>query len=371
MARFIEVTVTPVAMHTIMPAVFLNLASVAAGAQAVGGYDQVLCNAVPLLVCNPFEENGMTHYGATQALVNASSNASGQRKLIRLARTLNKNDRYRPWDFGYPTPVTGSLPVDACGPNAAGGMPQALAANQAPACFRMSGVNLQPGNDQLAMEGLNTRFDIYANSFSSCTNYPADQNVRKGYITVGNANWCKASPSGIEWPVADPNAKALPVDQNMIITGSSGRQVLNTNVALGNGTWDCAAYWSDAHPARWGHLAPPGCGDAATISRYSVYQYEIGSNYLYDRSLGAETGAPQCNPRRSANRRILYGAIVNCLSSPEPVQGNAQNVPVVAFGKFFLVLPATKETNGNIYAELIGLIKPSDHLTVDSVQLQR
>jgi Flp pilus assembly protein TadG len=372
LARFIEVTVTPVAMHTIMPTVFLNLASaVATGAQAVGGYDQVLCNAVPLLVCNPFEENGMTHYAATQALVNASSNGSGQRKLIRLARTRNKNDRYRPGDFGYPTPVTGSLPVDACGPNAAGGMPQALAANRAPACFRMSGVNLQPGNDQLAVDGLNTRFDIYANSFSSCTNYPADRNVRKGYITVGNANWCKASPSGIGWPIADHNATALPVDQNMIITGSSGRQVLNTNVALGNGTWDCTAYWSEAHPVRWGHLAPPGCTATATISRYSVYQYEIGSNSLYDRSLGAETGAPQCNPHSSANRRILYGAIVNCLSSPVIVQVNARNVPVAAFGKFFLVLPATKETDGNIYAELNALIRPSDHLTVDSVELYR
>jgi Flp pilus assembly protein TadG len=372
LARFIEVTVTPVAMNTIMPAAFLKLASnVSAGAQAVGGYDQVLCNTAPLLVCNPFEENGMSHYEATQALVNASKNPAGQRKLIRLARTRNKNDPYRPGDFGYPAPVTGSLPVDACGPNAGDGMPQALAANQAPACFRMSGVNLQPGNDQLAMEGLNTRFDIYTNSFRSCTNYPADQNVRKGYTTVGNVNWCNASPSGNGWPIADPNATGLPVDLNMVATDKDGRPVLNTNIALGSGTWDCAAYWSEAHPERWGHLAPQGCTATATISRYKVYQYEIDSHYLYDRSLGAETGAPKCNPRSSANRRILYGAIVNCLSSPVIVQGNARNVPLAAFGKFFLVFPATKETNDNIYVELNGLIQPSDHLTYDSVQLHR
>ena len=62
-------------------AAFLKLASnVSAGAQAVGGYDQVLCNTAPLLVCNPFEENGMSHYEATQALVNASKNPAGQRK---------------------------------------------------------------------------------------------------------------------------------------------------------------------------------------------------------------------------------------------------------------------------------------------------
>jgi Flp pilus assembly protein TadG len=372
LARFIEVTITPVAMNTIMPAAFLKLVStVSAGAQAVGGYDQVLCNTAPLLVCNPFEEVGMTHYEATQALVSASKNPAGQRKLIRLARTRNKIDEFGPGDFGYPTPVTGSLPAEACGPNAADGMPQALAANQAPACFKMSGVDLQSGNDQLAMEGLNTRFDIYANSFSSCTNYPADQNVRKGYTTVGNVNWCNATPSAGNWPIANLNATPLSIDQNMISTDSAGRQVLNTDVRLGSGTWDCEAYWSEAHPARFGHAAPPGCSPAATISRYDVYQYEISSNYLYDRSLGAETGAPQCNPRSSANRRILYGAIVNCLSSPVIVQGNARNVPVAAFGKLFLVLPATKETNNNIYAELISLIKPSDHLTYDSVQLQR
>ena len=372
LARFIEVTVTPVAMNTIMPAAFLKLVStISAGAQAVGGYDQVLCNAAPLLVCNPFEKVGMTHYEATQALVNASKDPAGQRKLLRLAGTRNKNDPYRPGDFGYATPVTGSLPADACGPNAGDGMPQALAANQAPACFRMSGVNLQSGNDQLAMEGLNTRFDIYTNSFSSCTNYPADQNVRKGYITVGNVNWCNAMPSGSSWPIADPTATALPVDLNMVSTDKNGHPALNTNVAIGSGTWDCAGYWSEAHPERWGHPAPPGCTSTATISRYKVYQYEIDSHFLYDRSLGAETGAPQCNPRSSANRRILYGAIINCLSSPVTVKGNARNVPVAAFGKFFLVLPATKKTNDNIYAELNGLIQPSDHLTYDSVQLYR
>ena len=372
LARFIEVTVTPVAMSTIMPAAFLKLVStVSAGAQAVGGYDQVLCNTAPLLVCNPFEEVGMTHYEATQALVNASKSSAGQRTLIRLARTRNKNDRYRPGDIGYLSPATGSLPVDACGPNAAAGTPQALAAPQSPACFKMSGVDLQPANDQLAMEGLNTRFDIYANSFSSCTNYPADQNVRKGYITVGNVNWCNAMPSGNSWPIADPTATALPVDLNMVGTDKNGHPALNTDVALGSGTWDCAGYWSEAHPVRWSHPAPPGCTGTATISRYKVYQYEIDSHYLYDRSLGAETGAPQCNPRSSPNRRILYGAITNCLSNPVIVRGNARNVPVAAFGKFFLVFPATKKTNGNIYAELIGLIQPSDHLTYDSVQLYR
>ena len=372
LARFVEVTVTPVAMHTIIPAPFLNLAStVTTDAQAVAGYDQVLCNAVPLLVCNPFEEAGMSNYEATQALVDASNNAAGQRKLIRLAGTSNKSAPYGPGDFGYLSPATGSLPAAACGPGAGDGMPQGLAAIQAPACFKMSAVDLRPENDPIAMDGLNTRFDIYANSFTSCAGYPPDQNVRKGYTTVGNANWCKASPSAANWPIANPNATPLPVDQNMIATGNSGQQVLNQTVATGSGTWDCAAYWSEAHPASSGHAAPMGCTSAATISRYQVYQYEIASNYLGDRSRGAEIGAPQCNVRGTANRRVLYAAIVNCGNSPVPVHADARRVPVAAFGKFFLVLPATQSTNRDLYAEFIGLIQHSDDLTYDSVELNR
>jgi Flp pilus assembly protein TadG len=371
-ARFIEVTVTPVKMNTIMPAQFLGLASaVTIDAKAVAEYDQVLCNAVPLLVCNPFEEAGMSHYQATQALVQASNDPAQQSRLIRLASTRNKSGRYGPGDFGYPMPVTGSLPAAACGPSAGNGMPQGLAAVQSPACFKMSAVDLEPENDSIAMDGLNTRFDIYANSFAPCRNYPPDQNVRKGYLTVGNVNWCRAFPSDANWPIANVNATPLPVDRNMITTDGSGRQVLDASVALGNGIWDCAAYWSEAHPASSGHLAPQGCTSTATISRYQVYQYEIRSNYLGDRSQGAEIGAPRCNAGGIANRRVLYGAIVNCLSSPVPVSADARKVPVAAFGKFFLVLPANENTNRDPYAEFTGLIRHSDNLTYDSVQLNR
>jgi hypothetical protein len=53
------------------------------------------------------------------------------------------------------------------------------------------------------------------------------------------------------------------------------------------------------------------------------------------------------------------------------VQSNSRNVPVVAFGKFFLVLPANRYTDWNSYAEFDGLIKPTDKLTHDIVQLYR
>ena len=141
-----------------------------------------------------------------------------QRKLIRLAGTQEKTGAFGRGDFGYLTPTTGSLPAHFCGPIAGGGIGQAMAASRPPICLRLSGVDLQPGNDQVAMDGLNTRFDIYANGFESCkANYVADVNVRKGYTTLGNVNWCDAQPSGANWPIADAHAAAFPLDQNMIV----------------------------------------------------------------------------------------------------------------------------------------------------------
>ena len=368
-AAFVEVTVEPVEMRTILPAsVFGGANVVTAGAQAVAGFDQVVCNFTPVYVCNPFERPGMSYLQATQALVDASNDPVSQRKLIRLVGTQNMSRGLGPGSFGYLNPTTGSYLVEACGPVAGGGLGQTIAASRPTTCLRLSGVDVQPGNDQVAMDGLNTRFDIYANGFESCKdNYIADVNVRKGYIAPGNVNWCNAKPSGTNWPLADSLAAALPVDQNMILGGSGGQQ-LDTTIAIGNGTWDCASYWSVAHYAGPGQDSPPpGCTSAATISRYSVYQYEF--NYISDRSRGAEYGDPQCNPSGNKFRRVLNAAIINCGSSPVTMNNDARNVPVAAFGRFFLTVPAP--SSPSLYAEFVGLIKPTDPLNHDMVQLYR
>jgi hypothetical protein len=164
----------------------------------------------------------------------------------------------------------------------------------------------------------------------------------------------------------------LPVDENMILAAGDedGNRipVLDTTVAIGNGIWNCDGYWSVAHSAGPGEdVPPPGCTSTATISRYSVYQYEM--NYISDRSPGAEIGAPQCNPLGIRNRRILNAAVINCGSSPVPVTRDARNVPVAGFGQFFLTLPAT--AGASPYAEFRGLIKPTDRVNHDMVQLYR
>lgn len=369
-AAFVEVTVEPIRMQTILPAsIFGGSNMLTVGAQAVAGFDQVVCDFTPIFICNPFETQGMAYEQATAALVSASNDPAGQRKLIRLAGTQQTSRPFGPGNFGYLTPTTGSLPAAACGPTAGSGIGQAMAASRPPTCLRLSGVDIQPGNDQAAMDGLNTRFDIYANGFQSCKdNYVADVNVRKGYIAPGNVNWCSAVPSGTNWPMANLTAAALPVDQNMILANADSSGQLNTTIAIGNGTWDCADYWRVAHSAGPGKdLPPPGCTSTAIISRYSVYQYEM--NYITDRSPGGEIGDPQCNPLGIKYRRVLNAAIVNCGSNPEVMSNDARNVPVAGFGRFFMTLPAS--TGASLYAEFLGLIKPTDSVNHDTVQLYR
>jgi Putative Flp pilus-assembly TadE/G-like len=368
LAAYVQVSVEPIHLQTIFPvSLSAGQQNVSVGAQAVAGYDQVVCNASPIFVCNPFETSGMSYYQATQALVAADQNPAAHRQLMRLTRSQSQNGGYGAGNFGYVAPATGYFPTSACGPGGGRGIPQAMAATQVRACFRLSGINLISGDDQSAIDGLNTRLDIYARGFSSCRIYPPDLNVRKGFIALGNVNWCNAVPAASNWPMPTPDAAALPLDQNMI---NLATQSLDPNATIGNGIWNCAAYWSTAHFAGPGKNAPPpGCSAAATISRYDLYRYEI--NFLNDRSRGVEYGAPQCAPPGVANRRIITVPIINCGSSPVPVLSDAQNVPVAGFGKFFLVLPAQPGTNGNPYAEFVGLVKRSDPLSTDVVQLNR
>src|SRR5207237_7632322 len=112
----------------------------------------------PLFVCNPFETSGMSYEQATEALVDASHDAEGRRKLIRLAAAQKQSGHFGPGSFGYVIPTAGSLPANACGPAVGAGIGQAMALSRPAICLRLSGVDLQPGNDQAATGGLNTRF---------------------------------------------------------------------------------------------------------------------------------------------------------------------------------------------------------------------
>ena len=95
--------------------------------------------------------------------------------------------------------------------------------------------------------------------------------------------------------------------------------------------------------------------------------------YVADRSPGGETGATACynggGLSNTPDRRILDAAIVNCQSMSLAGEGPT-NVPVAAFGKFFLTLPLQRSQT-DLYVELLGLVKPGDGVNFDMVQLYR
>lgn len=376
-ARYVEVTVAPVTIATILPAsIFGGANSVTAGASAVAGSDGVSCGLTPIFICNPFEQSGDTYAQATQRLQAASADPVWHRRLLRFADGDNNSGTWGPGDFGYLVPEPGTLPSDGCFPSAGNNIGTAMAMARPLVCVRQNGVDLQPGNTTAAIDGLNTRFGLYGNSMAeSCkTTYPPDVNVRKGYVPASGGaaatQWCRGDPNGNPtgnpptWPDGqDDQGHSLPVDSCFKTNTCSPANI-------GGSTWDCLSYWNVSHPTALGNTPPTGCTSTATISRYDVYQYEM--NYLGDASGTGETGAPQCSPATAQpNRRIMYVAIVNCGSSPVTIQSNAQNVPAAGFGKFFLTVPVPVASQNKPYAEFLGLVERGDGVIFDQVQLYR
>src|SRR5262249_61861328 len=108
--------------------------------------------------------------------------------------------------------------------------------------------------------------------------------------------------------------------------------------------------------------------------RYSWYRHEMHQGMFGARSPGGESGAPACYGGGALSdlpdRRVLQAAVLNCRSLG--IGQDAQpDLPVAAFGKFFLTLPlAPSQTN--LFVETVGLINPADRMfNFDMVQLYR
>jgi Flp pilus assembly protein TadG len=365
-ARFLSVTVKPVSLNTILPAaVFGGSSTVSAGASAVAGFDQAICQGTPLFVCNPYEQPGMGYSEASRSLETSESQAAIRRRLIRLRQHGNSDNPYAAGDYGFldastiPTGTSGTL--------------DALASARPAACFVQNGVAFRPAFLANARDAFNVRFDMYEGSMSGRQNDPdfrPSLNVRKGYVGGGggaNAGNCGATP-GTNWPIGSPpnQASGLPLDLEWPFM----------NGRMGNGLWDFSTYWQVNHGAD-GRPPPLVNGEAATNadppSRYEVYRYEIEHGYVADRSAGGESGAPACYGggalSDAPDRRVLYAAIINCQSLS--LRGGVEaSTPVAAFGKFFLTLPL-QGSQTDLYVEAIGLIRPGDRADFEMVQLYR
>jgi Flp pilus assembly protein TadG len=364
-ARFVSVTVKPVTLTTILPATLFGGSNVVTtGASAVAGFDQVVCQFTPLFVCNPYETDGMTYERAAEALQAAAADPTIRRRLIRLHQYRGANE-YAAGDYGF-------LDSPSLG-RGQGALIDALATARPTACFLQSSINFRPGFVASAREGFNVRFDIYEGAMSGNKidiNYRPSQNVRKGYVGGGGGgggNSCRGTPA-TNWPIGSPPGQAtgLPLDRTWPYLG--GR--------MGAGNWDFSTYWQVNHSGD-GRSPPVVNGAPASNSnppsRYDVYRYEIDQGYVADRSPGGESGVPACYSggelSGQPDRRILHAAVVNCQSLGLNA-GARSDIPVAAFGKFFLTLPLSR-TQTDLYVELVDLVKPGDGVNFDMVQLYR
>jgi Flp pilus assembly protein TadG len=386
-AHFVLVTVTPVSVPTLFPVSFVvpgGTSSFSAGAQAVAGMDESICNVPPVYICNPWEGSGVS-------LSTALASPVQKRTEIKLLMDNSNNDS--PGHFGFLVPPDGDV--------GASNLQEWISTTNPKACYKTSAVDLNTGNKQSALGGFNARLDMGADS-----SHAPDVNVRKGFVASNSGNWCtpqaNLDPNALGYPSSflessynnglHNSTQSMALPQDSCFSAGSCPQPY-----MGNGQWDCASYWAFNHHTA---AAPSGCSTpaATTISRYDVYQYEITNGLVGDWSRGTggasgnnwapgaapwnkrgEQGAPMCAVGQGVpNRRILSVAVIDCIANAAAMANGGQtanNVPVNAFANFFLTRPVvttgSSPDNGKIIGEFTGVVTNLNAKLYQNVKLYR
>ncbi|CDX20655.1 conserved exported hypothetical protein [Mesorhizobium sp. ORS 3324] len=372
-ARYIEVTATPVGFFSMFPVSFIsgNTSdnSFTVGAVSVAGFTRGVCDFTPVYICNPYENS-------TDSIYAVASDPTKRRRLIELRQQGGSTAQNSPGNYGFLQPPNGSG-----GANAIRDM---IAKTKSQACYNSRGVLLRPGFIATVRDALNVRFDVYNGSMNgnkNNPNYAPGENVRKGYKTQGNA--CNAAAVS---PAQPTNFEPFPRDSCF----ASGTCTI-ANGRVGNGNWDFNQYWSTNFATTTNPVSVPkplgadGVSPASNTNqptRYSVYRYEISQGIVGHASNGGEIGAPTCSPNKVSNpdRRILYGAILNCqaLAAAGLMSGGNSSppLPVEAFGSFFITETVESGSDQTIRVELVDVTGREgqgtlDNFLRDEVQLYR
>lgn len=369
-AVFVAVFIQPVTYSLLFPINFLGQNEVPIGAEAVAGFDQVICGVAPMFICNPYE----TAPGVSPDLATAIAPVSERRKLIEMKQKGHAS-AYAPGNFGYLSSPEGNTGANQ--------LRQIFARVNPEACFSNL-VDLRPGQVSSVRTGINVRFDMYKGHFSgggqgaykNDPEFRPARTVRKSYDYNGNS--CNAD---LVDPPEPDNFMALPRDDCFLAdpqtcTEMGGRR--------GTGMWDVEQYWQ----TNFLTTAPNGWTNADPPTRYAAYRYEVDNGLTTVRSDGGdgpgpkgEVGAPQCYGGGTLNddpdRRLIFAAIINCLEHQDEMNGSAENIPVVDFASFFLTEPV--EAGGPdedvVRAEIVDVTQfgagTLDAFARDQIQLHR
>ncbi|MET3593155.1 hypothetical protein ABID26_002552 [Mesorhizobium shonense] len=322
-AIFAEVRVTPVGFDAIFPVSYLNGStndSFNVGATAVAGFEQSICETVPVFMCNPFE----TDTPATSKTIQQAF-ASGD-TYSREFRILKVDNNPGPGNFGL---------LD----NNLQSLRDAIAMGTAGTCYNRNALTTKTGVTLGQVSaGLNVRFDLYSgslNKYNKDWNYRPATNVRKGQ----KSNTCSKYD-----PVTDNSALPLP-------SGSwdAGNNAYSQKIA--NASTFYAQYWSVNHKGAAVPSIPstsyPTGDTTQPASRYDVYKYEIAHSLVGDKSLvpTKESGDPSCfkgdTPSLDPDRRLMNLAIVDCLANEDKINGHTQLKPD-GYASVFLNTPVQK-----------------------------
>ena len=395
-AHFVEVTVDAhTADYSFTP--IGGLISSGGTATALAGLGQSVCKVPPMMICNPnpanpFDTAGKIGWGL---LATGHGNNNG---ATSPSATVSA---WAPGDFGF-------LSVGS-GQNS--DLVKALAYQEIPLdCVPIEGTKPSTGNPQSLYDAINTRFDIYDFNNGNGTvlgpcltgSCPAAANVVKDVYKqdagISNPNDCKFTPGNGKngwklpatdrqfWPQSTTNADGsynntthsssidiMGLPKDLCHFGSFGTACDAVyGGRLGNGLWARVDYFNKNHP---GGERP---ANAATISRYETYKWEIAQNNAPYGTGPAKTlqyGRPVCSTGTLGpiDRRVLTVAVVNNCSN---LSGNSTAVSVGEWIDVFLVEPSVDgrgngAANDAIYMEIIGPTKIGNGGTVAAQQIRR
>ncbi|AZO22360.1 hypothetical protein EJ070_17810 [Mesorhizobium sp. M1E.F.Ca.ET.045.02.1.1] len=359
LTRFIQVSAQPETFTSIFPVSVSSSGSATdtsynISAVSVAGFTSGVCNYTPVFICNPFEMVNGTNTAGGVTLEQAAADPAIRRRLIEL-RTVGNNAAYGPGNFGF------LQPPENVG-NGAQGLAETIATSTPLGCYSAEGVSTKTGqNTGQVQDAFNVRFGIRANgsAYNSAVYGPA-ANVRKGAISGGNGNGNGGNqcPTYNQLTFGSPNM-GLPRDATTPYMG--GR--------MGDGNWDLSGYWS----TNFGSVSHPSSWDTSAPTRYDVYRYEIANGLVGTASAGGEVGTPEnaCQPPvTSVDRRLLYGAILDCQAlqaAGNNLNGNSTNLPVEAFASFFLTEPvASASVGASVMVELVDITGRGGQGTLDN-----
>lgn len=381
---------------------------------AVAGRTAVACRTLPLMMCNPAESGTAiaNALGAHEKFGDfLKANPRWTRAQFRI-KWIGPGASFGPGTFGLLEPTISEKP-------GAKGVEDELALNIPSFCVALDGATVDPdiktGQAATVAEGLNVRFDMYKGNWKSETNsagYPPAPNVTKGYDNSGNGKQ-KCDPD-IKYETDPNNYQNLPQDPcftnaNLSNCFSFGGTIDKYSAMYGaNNGFSLFKYFQVNHPKdiqggsikssifdelkakeialnnEIGTPLPPTATQSAPVSRYTVYRWEldkasnIPGTQTKQGALPKEEGRPVCNKNNvgSADRRLLYIAVVNCQAQAAEIAAHGK-VTVREFAEGFVTEPmmhgsgATKD-KGAIFVEIRRTIEQGSSSNVvlrDVIQL--